>query len=88
MVEYLRKRSRLFTCIYKIFTVPRPRPPHPPPPPTLAWPGCDGSTGLSPASKNPSVPSGTCLAGDRPVLQTRSSPTATDSHPGSQLNYP
>ena len=62
MNVYLQKRSRLFTCIYKIFTVPRP------PLPTLAFSECDSSTGQSPASKNPSVPSGTWSAGDRPVL--------------------
>ena len=38
------------------------------PPPSLPWPGCGGSIGRSPASKNPNGPSGTCTAGDSPVL--------------------
>ena len=73
-------------CVFtKVFTVP---PRSPPPPPMLASSECDDNTGQSPASKNPSVPSGTCPAGDRPVIRTRSSPRATDSRPNSQLNSP
>ena len=76
------KRSSMSNQKKYIFTVPRP----PPPPPTLAFPGCVDNTGQSPASKNPSVPSGTCPAGDRPVLQTRPSLEANAIRPGSQLN--
>ena len=79
------KRSRLFTRIYKkIFTVPRPRPPLP----KLAFSECVDNTGRSPASKNPSVPSGTCPAGERPVLETNSSARAISTHRGSLLNSP
>ena len=74
--------------IYKnIFTVPRPRPRPRPPPPISAFVECDGSTGRSPANKNPSVSSGTCPAGDRPVIQTESSPTASGSHPSSRSSW-
>ena len=92
MVEYLQKRSPVFSNylqnIYKkcsldhsVFIVA------PPPSISASAEGTD-STERSPASKNPNGASGTCLAGDRPVLQTRSSSKATDSRPDDTLSCP
>ena len=83
-VEYLQKGLQLFTkyvqCPHAhsvlhlytkivhsitVFMVP---PRSPTPPPNLPWPGCGDNIERSPASKNPNGSSGTCLAGDRPVL--------------------
>ena len=86
-VEYLQKGLGYLHCPQcSLFIVPPPPPPRSPPP-TLAFSGCVGSTERSPASKNPNGLSGTWLAGDRPVIQTRSSRGATDSRPNSQLNW-
>ena len=78
MIEYLEKdvhSSIVFWNYLQIFTknvhmlivfiVP---PRSHSPPPSLPWLGCGDNTGRSPASKNPNGPSGTCMAGDRPVL--------------------
>ena len=83
---YLQKSSGYLHVFTKknIFTVP---PRSPPPPPMLASSECDDNTGQSPASKKPSVPSGTCPAGDRPVSQTRSFLTANGIRPGSQSGW-
>ena len=88
-VEYLQKKSSGYLHVFtkcSLFIVPPP-PPRPPPPPMLAFSECVGNTGRLPASKNPSVPSGTWLAGDRPVIQTESSPRANAIRPDSLLDW-